>query len=388
MCCRAICPRLDRSSSAPRMRGASAFSSPPISRMSRSGRPTAPRLSFLPSRRLPTSMKRRCALSFRSAATFSSAARISWPGTLTCWRRHSPPTGTRFPLPPSRRTAPCPRIAAPTPSSPAKACRMIEGGRTASTFRGAASWKLPRHAGRAFVFLAAFLSLFGPRSPSAHEVIDGEQVRAALAAVEAADVRAKNAAGSATEGEAKLALGLVQVETTEILNRDLAAHSGRLSFNGDSLQKSLAQRSLSPPFDDTIGRYRLPRATLEDALRLSPAAPAAPRARFALLKAGFYESFVFDPFKLVGFSADDLARQIAEAQALAAAALSADDAEEAAFIYAIDLARGARLAREPEAARAYAAKARKALATFAEAYPESMRAASAVVILKGLGGAE
>ena len=97
---------------------------------------------------------------------------------------------------------------------------------------------------------------------------------------------------------------------------------------------------------------------------------------------------MFDPFKLVGLSADDLDRQIAEAQALAAAALSADDAEEAAFIYAIDLARAARLAREPEAARAYAAKARKALATFAEAYPESMRAASAVVILKGLGGAE
>ena len=77
------------------------------------------------------------------------------------------------------------------------------------------------------------LLLFGPRAPSAHEVIDAEQVRAALAAVEAADVRAKNAAGSATEGEAKLALGLVQVETTDILNRDLAAHSGRLSFNGE-----------------------------------------------------------------------------------------------------------------------------------------------------------
>jgi hypothetical protein len=97
---------------------------------------------------------------------------------------------------------------------------------------------------------------------------------------------------------------------------------------------------------------------------------------------------VFDPFKLVGLSADDLDRQIAEAQALAAAPLGPDDAEEAAFIYAIDLARAARLAREPEAARAYAAKARKALATFAEAYPESMRAASAAVILKGLGGAE
>jgi hypothetical protein len=39
-------------------------------------------------------------------------------------------------------------------------------------------------------------------------------------------------------------------------------------------------------------------------------------------------------------------------------------------------------------ARAYAARARTALTAFAEAYPQSMRAASATVILKGLGGAE
>jgi hypothetical protein len=219
-------------------------------------------------------------------------------------------------------------------------------------------------------------------------VIDTDQVNAVLAAADSAAAHVKTTAGTAREGEAKLALGLAQVEATDILNRDLAAHSGRLSFNGDSLQKSLAQRNLSPPFDDTIGRYRLPRATIEEALRLSPTAPDAPRARFALLKAGFYESFMFDLFKLVGLSADDLDRQIAEAQALAAAPLSSDDAEEAAFIYAVDLARAARLAREPEAARAYAAKARKALATFAEAYPESMRAASTAVLLKGLGGAE
>ena len=258
---------------------------------------------------------------------------------------------------------------------------------TAGVSRAAASWIFPRRAARASAFLLV-LSLFGPGALSAHEVIDTEQVRAVLAAVDAADARAKNAAGSATEGDAKLALGLAQVETTDILNRDLAAHSGRLSFNGDSLQKALAQRSLSPAFDDTIGRYRLPRGPLEDALRLSPDAPDAAHARFALLKAEFYESFVFDPFQLVGLSAGDLDRQIAEAQALATAPLGPDDAEEAAFIHAIDLARAARLAHAPEAARAYAAAARKALAKFAEAYPESMRAASARVILKGLGGAE
>ena len=91
------------------------------------------------------------------------------------------------------------------------------------------------------MFLLVFLSLFGPRTPSAHEVIPAEQVDAVLDAADAANARVKSAAGSAAEGEAKLALGLVQVETTDILNRDLAAHSGRLSFNGNSLQKALAR---------------------------------------------------------------------------------------------------------------------------------------------------
>ena len=250
------------------------------------------------------------------------------------------------------------------------------------------SWTFSLRAVRAVLFLVVFLSLFGPRAPSAHETVDAERVNIVLAAADAAGARVKSAGGSATEAEAELALGLVQVEATDILNRDLAAHSGRLSFNGESLQKALAQRDLAPRFDDAIRRYRLPRAALEEALRLSPAAPDALRARFALLKAGFYESFVLDPFQLVGLSGDDLGRQIAEAKALASALSIPDDAEEAAFIHAIDLARASRLPGEPEAARATLAKARSALAAFVDAYPQSMRAASAAVILKGLGGAE
>jgi hypothetical protein len=265
---------------------------------------------------------------------------------------------------------------------------MTDGGLAAGVHRAATAPRVSRRAGRALLFLVVLLSLFGPRAPSAHETVDAERVNTVLAAADAAGAGVKSAAGSATEGEAKLALGMVQVETTDILNRDLAAHSGRLSFNGESLQKALAQRDLAPRFDEAIGRYRLPRAMIEEALRLSPAAADALRGRLALLKAGFYESFVLDPFQLVGLSTDDLGRQIAEAQALASALPSPDDAEEAAFINAIDLARASRLPREPEAARAYAAKARSALAAFADAYPQSMRAASALVILKGLGGAE
>jgi hypothetical protein len=273
--------------------------------------------------------------------------------------------------------------------SPAKKCRMTDNSLIASSSRrGAILWKLPRRRGMAVVLLALFLSVFDPRSPGAHETIDTERVNAILAATDAAESRFKSASGSGSAGEAMFALGMVQVEATDVLNRDLAAHSGRLTFNGETLQKALAQRTLAPRFDDAIGRYRLPTTSLEEALRLSPEAPDALRARFALLKAGFYESFVLDPFQLVGMGFDDLSRQIAEAQALASALASPDDAEEAAFIHAIDLARAARLVRDPEAARAYIGKARTALAAFTEAYPQSMRAASTAVILKGLGGTE
>ena len=88
---------------------------------------------------------------------------------------------------------------------------------------------------------------------------------------------------------------MVLVEATDILNRDLAAHSGRLTVNAELMLQALAQRGLAPRLDEAIGRYRLLTTPLEEAIRLSPEAPYAPRARFALLKAHFYESFVLDP---------------------------------------------------------------------------------------------
>jgi hypothetical protein len=265
---------------------------------------------------------------------------------------------------------------------------MSDRGRTA-VFRDAAMARKPRRRFAAAISLmVGLLCVCGSRFAAANETIDIERANAILAATESAAARVKSAAGSPMEAEALFVLGMVQIEAAATLNRDLAAHSGRLTFNGESLQKALEQRNLAPRFDDAIGRYRLPTAALEQALRLAPQAPEALSARFELLKASFYESFVLDPFQLVGMSFDDLSRQIAEARALASALASPDDAEEAAFIHAIDLARAARLAPEPEAARAYAGKARTALVAFAEAYPQSMRAASATVILKGLGGAE
>jgi len=241
--------------------------------------------------------------------------------------------------------------------------------------------------GPGLVLLALLFSTLGAPTLVAHDTIDIERANALVSAADEAVARVKMAAGPGPEGMARFAFGMVLVDATNILNRDLAAHSGRLTVNAELMLKALVQRDLAPRLDDAIGRYRLPRTPLEEAIRLSPEAPYSSRARFELLKAGFYESFVLDPFQLVGIGLDDLDHQIAEAEALASAISSGDDAEEAAFIHAIDLARASKLA-PPEERHAYTGKARTALRAFAEAYPQSMRAAAAGVLFKRLGGAE
>jgi len=267
---------------------------------------------------------------------------------------------------------------------------MTDAGRAASSGDGAPSRRrlLAPALRRVLLVSLVLLALLGPRPLAAHDIVDPDTVRTIVALTDTAAARVKSAAGSPAEAGAMFTLGMAQVEATAILNRDLAAHNGKLTFHGETLQKALDQRQLAPAFDNAIGRYRLPRASLEQAFSLAPQTPQALQARFELLKAGFYESFVLDPFQLVGMSVDDLDRQISEAEALAAMAANTDDAEEAAFIHAIDLARAARLSTKPDAARAYADKARAALSAFTKSYPESMRAAAAALILKNLGGAE
>jgi hypothetical protein len=223
-----------------------------------------------------------------------------------------------------------------------------------------------------FLFMA-----FGFRSSVAHETIDTQRTNALLAAADEALAHAESAAMSGPKGEARFALGLVLAEAADILNRDLAAHGGRLAFNAEHLLKALAQRDLAPRFDEVIGRYRTPRASLEEALRLSPKAPYALRARFELLKAAFYESFDINPLALVGVGFDELERQIAESKALASALSSPEDAGEAAFIQAVDLARAARLAPSEAVRAQYRRRADAALKNFAEHYPGSLKAATA-----------
>lgn len=223
---------------------------------------------------------------------------------------------------------------------------------------------------------------------AAHEIIDLDKASELVAAADSATDRVRKASDQGTEGEMLFSLGAVLIEATDLLNRDIAAHSGKLTLNGQILLNGFAQRNLAPHFDEALNRYLLPRQQLQEAIRLAPTASYAPRARFALLKASFYESFAFDPFKLLHADISALQQESSEAGALVRLLENPDEKEEAAFIHAIDLAREVKLGALAEIPSPIVAKARAALKTFAQTYPDSMRAASAKVILQGLERAQ
>jgi hypothetical protein len=111
------------------------------------------------------------------------------------------------------------------------------------------------------VLLVVLFHAIGTHPLRAHDIIDTDQANDLVAAASAAAARVKTAAGSGAEGEARFALGMAVAEATAVLNRDLAAHNGRLTVNAELVLKSLAQRDMALAFDEAIGRYRLPRAS-------------------------------------------------------------------------------------------------------------------------------
>ena len=219
---------------------------------------------------------------------------------------------------------------------------------------------------------------------AAHDTIDLDKANELVAAADSAADRVRKAYDQGTEDQTLFSLGAVLIETTDLLNRDMAAHSGQLTLNGQLLLNGFAQRNLAPQFDEALNRYLLPKQQLQEAIRLAPGASYAPRARFALLKASFYESFAFDPFKPLHADVSALQQESSEAEALVRLLEDPDEREEAAFIHAIDLAREVKLAGNANIASAIEPKARGALKAFVHDYPDSMRAASASVILQGI----
>ena len=191
-----------------------------------------------------------------------------------CWRKRWPSMPKGFRLPRSRRPASFRPIREHAPSSPAKRCRVtpVVGFRRAAR-RDRAAW---RPLFRSLSLVAA-RGRFPPRARDRRRGnrrlachCDGRRGRAGrqgrgFARTGGGDVRARHGAGPCDRD----------------FNRDLAAHNGALTFHGELLQKELDQRHMAPAFDGEIGRFRLPRRALEQALSLGPQTRQALRVRFS-----------------------------------------------------------------------------------------------------------
>ena len=100
---------------------------------------------------------------------------------------------------------------------------------------------------------------------AAHEIIDVNKANELVAAADSAVDQESKASDQGTKGGTLYLLGAVLVEATDLLNRDVAAHSGQLTLNGQVLLKGFAQRHLAPQFDEALKRYLLPRQQLQEA---------------------------------------------------------------------------------------------------------------------------
>ncbi len=234
--------------------------------------------------------------------------------------------------------------------------------------------------------LAAAALLLAAAGARAHEPISAD---AAIGLVEEMSRLSERLADEQDPGRAEAAcvLGARMTFVVQVLNRDLAAH-GDQGMSAAVLAGQLSARGMALKLWPEARRYRAYLAPLEACVALAPEGPALTEALYELVRGRFYDSFIHNPLEPAGLDWPRLESSIADAERLNRLGLAPERREEAAFILAIDYLRAARMAPEPAAARVFAGRARKALAEFPRAFPGSMRAAAAEMLLGAVPAAD
>ncbi len=192
----------------------------------------------------------------------------------------------------------------------------------------------------------------------AHVVVDAAYSQQMLREVQA--LSASAATGPPEQRAAALVdLGQTLARAIDLLNQDLLAHDGQLGVLSQALARQLRIRGMQPVYSAALKRYLAPVEPFAQALALAPAGARAADARFHLLAAHFYDSFVSDPLQPLDPDWPQLNERIVEAEAFLAAYPDHPGRIEAEFILALEHASAARLA--PEAARARHARAAEEL---------------------------
>ncbi|MFQ5551482.1 MAG: tol-pal system YbgF family protein [Gemmatimonadales bacterium] len=232
--------------------------------------------------------------------------------------------------------------------------------------------------------IAVLLLACGPTRALAHELLDAEEstrfveriskFNAVIAASESLEERTA----------ALYDLGETLFRVTELLNRDLAFHGGQFGLISQVLFAELERRGIAFAFCDAAKRYRSYLAPFKEYLATAPEGPRASDAMFRVLYGRFYDSFIYDPMQPLQLDWGGLLNQIEMAESLISRYPDHGDSEEARFILAVEYARAARTAPDADGKKVFFERAQTALRTFVDAYPESLRAAAARVLLESL----
>ncbi|MEX0696302.1 MAG: hypothetical protein WD099_02050 [Dongiaceae bacterium] len=222
--------------------------------------------------------------------------------------------------------------------------------------------------------------LLAAAGAAAHDAVDAAAADGLVEEVARLKATAEGEAAPAEKAAAWYALGAAVESLRADLNRDLAAHGGEPGLVAAVIVAELGRLGIAlSPWPQAV-RYRSQAAPFRAYLALPRDGPRAADARFALLRAGFYDSYTTDPLSAPDLDRNALAARIGEAEDFLARHPDHEGVEEARFILAVDYFRAVQLAPDPIARE----RARAALAGYADAYPETLRARAARALLDRL----
>ncbi len=231
--------------------------------------------------------------------------------------------------------------------------------------------------------LAFVIALLQPEIPAAHDLITAEHAEKYLARATQYRLSSKPAQPAPERAEAAYQLGRMLDEIREYLNRDIAAHGAVQGLASNRLVADLKARG-APLARDASGRFLANLDYYREALKFSPRGEREGDALYMLLQGYFYDSFDEDPLRPKNQSWAQLEEQIELAERLTGRFPKQADMEEARFILLIHYVQAARAAPQGSQAKAFAGKARAAIAEFQSRYPDSLRAAAMPVMSEAL----
>jgi len=221
-----------------------------------------------------------------------------------------------------------------------------------------------------------------------HEMIDAERAGIYLKRIREHNAAMAHGRSVEQRAEAHFALGETVARIVEFLNRDLTSHHGELGLANTMIVHELKAQGIELTMWPEAMRYKSYVKPFERYVALLPEGPRRAEALFRIFQGRFYDSFIYDPLQPIDLDWLDLVVRIKQEEAFLERYPDFRNREEVHFILAADYVRAARQALGANSRMTYAARAQVMLQEFLTAYPNSLRATAAQMLLESLPSIE